>query len=157
MEPTITVRSQRNVPRADEGEFQNLLRRYEVRERVEGRVRTLGGLYLAISALGILSACIAFTAIAPWGLLSGDPTATALLAGLGGTVAAVLLVLSAPGLIGGLALLTRRPWARLYAMVFSAVILFWFPLGTILGTYSLYVLLQPDTRFYFESHAPSRP
>jgi hypothetical protein len=35
-------------------------------------------------------------------------------------------------------------------MVFAAVILFWFPLGTILGTYTLYVLLQPDIRLYFE-------
>jgi len=150
MQPTITVKNARNSQRADEREFQRLLHRYEIREQVESRVRTLGGLYLAVSALGVLSACIVFVAIAPWGLLSGDPTATALLAGLGGTVAAVLLVLSAPGLIGGLALLTRRSWARVYALVFAAVIVFWFPLGTILGLYTLYVLLQPDSRCYFE-------
>jgi hypothetical protein len=150
MEPTLTVRNQRYSPRADEREFQGLLRRHERREQVERRVRTLGGLYLAVSALGMLSAGIAFVAIAPWGLLSGDPTAAALFAGLGGSVAAVLLILSAPGLIGGLALLTRRPWARIYAMVLAAVIFFWFPLGTILGTYALYVLLQSDIRLHFE-------
>ena len=150
MEPTIQLRNQRDRQSADEREFQSLLRRYEIRERTEGRIRTLGRLYLAVSAAGILAACIAFAAIAPWGLLSEDPTATALLVGLGGTVAAVLLVLSAPGLIGGLALLTRRSWARVYAMVFGAVILCWFPLGTILGAYTLYVLLQPEVRFYFE-------
>jgi hypothetical protein len=150
METTITARNRRTVPRADEREFQHLLRRFEARERVERRVRTLGGLYLAISAVGILCACLAFAAIAPWGLLSGDAGVTALLAGLGGTVAAVLLVLSAPGLVGGLALLTRRPWGRVYATVFGAVLLFWFPLGTILGTYTLWVLLPEDTRHYFE-------
>jgi hypothetical protein len=150
MEPTIRVRNQRCSQRADEREFQGLLRRYELREEAEGRIRTLGGLYLAVSAVGILSACVVFVAIAPWGLLSGDPTATAILAGLGGAIAAVLLVLSAPGLIGGLALLTRRSWARVYAMVLAALLLFWFPLGTILGTYTLYVLLQPEIRLYFE-------
>jgi hypothetical protein len=150
MEPTLTVRKAWHSPRADEREFQSLLRRYEKREEVEGRVRTLGRLYLAVSAVVMLCACIAFVAIAPWGLLSGDPIATALLAGLGGTLAALLLMLSAPGLIGGIALLTRRSWARVYAMVLAVVILFWFPLGTILGAYSLYVLLQPDTRLYFE-------
>ena len=150
MEPTIRVQSQRWPQQADEREFQGILRRYEVREQVEGRIRTLGGLYLAISAVGLLAACIAFVAIAPWGLLTGDPTATALLFGLGGAVAVVLLALSAPGLIGGLALLTRRTWARVYAMVLAALLLFWFPLGTILGTYTLYVLLQPDIRCYFE-------
>ena len=70
--------------------------------------------------------------------------------GLGGAIAAVLLVLSAPGLIGGLALLTRRSWARVYAMILAALLLFWFPLGTLLGTYTLYVLLQPEIRLYFE-------
>jgi len=150
MEPPIEVRSQRWPQGPDEREFQGLLRRYELRERAESRIRTLGGLYLAISAVGIVSACLAFVAIAPWGLLSGDQTATAILAGLGGAVAAVLLVLSAPSLIGGLALLSRRSWARAYAMVLAALLLFWFPLGTILGTYTLYVLLQPDIRLYFE-------
>ena len=150
MEPRIEVRSQRWPQGPEEREFQSLLRRYEIREQAEGRIRALGGLYLAISAVGIVSAGLAFAAIAPWGLLSGDPTATALLAGLGGAVAAVLLALSAPGLIGGLALLTRRSWARVYAMVLAALLLFWFPLGTILGTYTLYVLLQPDIRLYFE-------
>jgi hypothetical protein len=150
MKPTLTARNEGCSLRANEREFQDLLRRYEMREQVERRVRTLGGLYLAISALGILSACIAFAAIAPWGLLSGDPTATAVFGVLGGSAAAVLLALSAPGLIGGLALLAQRPWARLYAIILAAVILFWFPLGTILGAYTFYVLLQPETRFYFE-------
>lgn len=150
MKPPIEVRSQRWPQSPEEREFQGLLRRYEARERAEGRIRTLGGLYLAISAVGIVSACLAFVAIAPWGLLSGDPTATAVLAGLGGAVAAVLLALSAPSLIGGLALLSRRSWARVYAMVLAALLLFWFPLGTILGTYTLYVLLQPEIRLYFE-------
>ena len=59
MEPTITVRNERYSPRADEREFQGLLRRYERREQVESRIRTLGGLHLAVSALGMLSACIA--------------------------------------------------------------------------------------------------
>lgn len=150
MEPPIEVRSQRWPQRPEEREFQGLLRRYEAREQAESRIRTLGGLYLAISAVGIVSACLAFVAIAPWGLLSGDPTATAILAGVGGAVAAVLLALSAPSLIAGLALRSRRSWARVYAMVLAALLLVWFPLGTILGTYTLYVLLQPDIRLYFE-------
>ena len=150
MEPAITLRNERVSPRADEADFQRLLRRYEMREQVENRVRMLGLLYLAVSALGILCAGIAFLAIAPWGLLSGDPTATALLAGVGGVIAAVLLIVSAPGLIGGLGLLTRRSWARAYGIALAAVLLLWFPLGTILGAYTLYVLLQPETSSYFD-------
>lgn len=140
--------------RPDEREFARDLRRIERRGVALERVRLLGAVHTGFGAFGIAVGVIAFLAIAPWGLLSGDSTATALLAGLGGAIAAVLLVISAPGLIGGLALLTGRSWARLYAMVLSGVLLLWFPLGTILGTYSLYVLLQPDTRFYFERRRP---
>jgi hypothetical protein len=150
MEPATRLQDERVVPRADEADFQRLLQRYELRERVENRVRSLGRLYLAVAALGILCAGIAFVAIAPWGLLLGDPTASAVLAGVGGGVAAVLMILSAPGLIGGIGLLTRRSWARAYAVVLGAVLLLWFPLGTLLGAYTLYVLLQPDTSLYFD-------
>lgn len=150
MEAATGLRNERVAPRADERDFQRLLRRYEMREQVENRVRILGRLYLAVGVLGILCAGIAFLAIAPWGLLSGDPTATVVLAGVGGAVAAGLLILSAPGLIGALGLLTRRSWARAYAVVLGAVLLLWFPLGTLLGAYTLYVLLQPETSLYFE-------
>ena len=85
------------------------------------------------------------------GDMPANKMALAVFGVLGGSAAAVLLLLSAPGLIGGFALLTQRSWARLYAMVLAAVLLFWFPLGTILGAYTLYVLLQPETRFYLEA------
>jgi hypothetical protein len=136
--------------RADEREFQGLLRRHEIRERVERRVRTLGALYLAVSALGILCAGIAFAAIAPWGLLSGDPFATALFGVLGGGATALLLMLSVPWLIGGLGLLAQRPWARVYAVMLAVLVLGWFPLGTLLGAYSLFVLLPSDAQHCFK-------
>ena len=59
MEQTIRVRSQRWCQGAEDREFEGLLRRYELREQAEGRIRTLGRLYLALSAVGMLSACAA--------------------------------------------------------------------------------------------------
>jgi ribosomal protein L40E len=43
-------------------------------------------------------------------------------------------------LLTGYALLTRQPWGRVFAIVFSILALFHFPLGTALGIYSLWVL-----------------
>jgi ABC-type glycerol-3-phosphate transport system permease component len=40
----------------------------------------------------------------------------------------------------GYALLTRQPWGRVLAIVFSIFALFHFPLGTALGIYTLWVL-----------------
>jgi hypothetical protein len=43
-------------------------------------------------------------------------------------------------LLTGYALLTRQRWGRVFAIVFSILALFHFPLGTALGIYSLWVL-----------------
>ena len=48
MEPTIEVRNVRRPQGPEEREFQGILRRYELREQAEGRIRSLGALYLAI-------------------------------------------------------------------------------------------------------------
>jgi hypothetical protein len=40
----------------------------------------------------------------------------------------------------GYALMTRQPWGRILAIVFSIFALFHFPLGTALGIYTLWVL-----------------
>lgn len=149
MRTTGALYGQDWTTREDEREFQGLLRRHEVRACAERRVRTLGGLHLVVAALGISCAGITFTAIAPWGLLSGDPLATAVFGALGGGATALLLILSAPWLIGGLGLLARRPWARVYAVILGILMLGWFPLGTLLGAYTLFVLLPSDTRHAF--------
>jgi len=136
--------------RADEREFEGVLRRVERRERARSRVRVLGAVYTGLSLLGTLAAGLAFAAIAPWGLLSGDPTATIVLGSLGSIVAGTLLVLSLPGLVAGVGLLKRRPWARSLALVLAIPQLFWVPLGTLLGAFTLAVLIPDDTRELFE-------
>jgi ABC-type glycerol-3-phosphate transport system permease component len=40
----------------------------------------------------------------------------------------------------GYALLTRQPWGRVLAIIFGVIALIHFPLGTAVGTYTLWVL-----------------
>lgn len=67
------------------------------------------------------------------------------LGGIGMFLFVLMLVLSVPGLIAGIGLLRMRPWARILTIVVSALELLSFPIGTALGLYGLWVMLQPET------------
>jgi hypothetical protein len=76
---------------------------------------------------------------------------------VGGAVGAGVFLLMAlfaiPGLILGWGLLNYAPWARIFGIVVSIleiVSLHTFGIGTILGIYSLIILLNPETAALFE-------
>lgn len=57
----------------------------------------------------------------------------------------LMAVLSAPAMIAGIALLRGASWGRVLTIVVAALQLLSFPLGTALGIYCLWVMLQPET------------
>ena len=54
-----------------------------------------------------------------------------------------------PGLLAGYGLLKRASWGRVLAIVVGVLGLFNFPVGTVIGIYSLWVLLQNAATDYF--------
>lgn len=64
-------------------------------------------------------------------------------------VLGIFVVLSLPGIIGGIGLLLRHGWARVVLLVVSFLQLINFPLGTALGIYTIWVLFQDDAREVF--------
>jgi hypothetical protein len=114
-------------------------------EKMEKHVTVLGILYIAFSALGLLLAVIIFTAIVGGGMISGDSEAMTITAVVGPAVALFFVLLSAPGLIGGIYLLKHRPWARILVLVLGFINLIEIPIGTALGIYTIWVLLKNET------------
>lgn len=121
-------------------------------------IRILAYLHIVFGSLGIVGAVIVlfvFGGIA--GIVGasnpGDPEAWHVampIIGIVGLVLSVLvLMLSLPGVIAGFGLLRFRPWARLLMIVLSALNLLSIPIGTALGIYGLWVLLQPETERLF--------
>jgi hypothetical protein len=53
----------------------------------------------------------------------------------------------------GFALLTRKPWGRVLAIVIGVLALFKFPVGTALGIYTLWVLAPADSGAEYDSIA----
>ena len=88
---------------------------------------------------------------------SGDPEAILafpIMGALGGLIFVVLLIFSAPQIIGGIGLLKMQPWARILMIVLSALSLLSIPIGTALGIYGLWVLLNEETVRLFAAPAP---
>ena len=112
---------------------------------MEKHVTVLGILYIAFSALGLLLAVIVFTAIVGGGVISGDSQAMAITGIVGPAIAFFLVLVSAPGLIGGIFLLKYRPWARILVLVLGFINLIEIPIGTALGIYTIWVLLKNET------------
>ncbi len=84
------------------------------------------------------------------GIHDADPEHGALAAPIammiGLCVAGFLLLLSAPSIIGGWGLIKGKSWSRVLMIVISALHLLSFPLGTALGIYGLWVLLNEQSR-----------
>jgi hypothetical protein len=55
-----------------------------------------------------------------------------------------ILILSIAGIIGAIGVLKRKEWGRITLLVISFFNLVRFPLGTVLGIYSIWVLLNDE-------------
>lgn len=123
--------------------------------KMDEHVTILGALYIAFNALMLFAAIIVFVVIVGGGLLSGDADAIAITSGVGSAIAFLLVILSAPGIIGGIGLLKRRYWARILVLVLGFLNLVHIPLGTLLGIYTIWVLMKEETAQLFVSESRS--
>ena len=111
---------------------------------LDSHITILGALYIAFSVLGILLALGLSMAIIGGGLISGDRDAVTATTLVGGCLGGLLLFISLPGLVGGIYLMKRRRWARILVLVLGFLNLLNIPLGTLLGAYTIWVLLKPE-------------
>jgi len=70
-----------------------------------------------------------------------------------GAIGLGLSVIGMAGIIAGLGLMSRAPWARVLAIVLGCISLLHPPLGTALGIYTLWVLAPQDSCRDYESLA----
>jgi hypothetical protein len=122
---------------------------------METHVKVLGTLQIAMSAMCLLGAIVLmliFGGVIGAVTAADDPDAMVALPVIGLTGAALvsfLVVLSLPGLITGIGLLQRRPWARIAGIVISIVGMMFIPFGTAIGVYGLWILFSKETERLF--------
>ncbi len=69
----------------------------------------------------------------------------------------LVLICAVPGIVAGIGLLKFRPWARILTIVLSALNLFSVPIGTAVGVYGLWTLLNSETEQLFRSAPAVQP
>ena len=125
---------------------------------MQTHVKVLGVVYMAVGACMLILALFLFLTMGSVAGIVGataEPQDAAIaipVLGLAGTaLAAMLGSLSLPSLITGYGLLNFKPWARIVGIVLSAVSLINIPIGTIVGAYGLWVLLNKETERLFDN------
>jgi len=104
---------------------------------VYGAYRAAAGIFAVLFLMGVATPSL-FGGIGPRGL-SFLPFAP-VMGGLAAVAGVFILLTSCLSFITGYALLTRRPWGRVLAIVVAIVSLIKLPVGTALGIYTLWVM-----------------
>ncbi len=107
-------------------------------------LKVVAALNIGLGVLGLILAMIAFIVLAFIGLFSGDPDALPILTIIAFIVGGFLLITSVPDIIGGIGIVKRQSWSRILVLILSVLKLINIPLGTIVGIYSIWVLMQDE-------------
>ena len=116
---------------------------------MEKHITLVAVLNIGFGVMGLLLACLAFLVIAGGGIISGDPDAMIITMIAASAITIFFIITSLPALIGGIGLLKRRGWARILVMIIAVLDLFLIPIGTLIGAYTLWVLLNDETANIF--------
>lgn len=109
-------------------------------------VTAVGAIQIAFSVLGLIAAFVVFFAINfARGFVDNDEIATMVLRFVGTVLPVIIGLASALGLVGGIALLSYQPWARILVIIIAALGCLNIPIGTLVGVYSIWVLMQDET------------
>src|SRR5689334_2428260 len=119
---------------------------------MQTHVKVLGVVYLAFGVCTLLVALFTVLAVGGAAGIVGataerqDAAIAIPILGIAGTaLAAFLAAFALPSLITGYGLLKFKPWARIVGIILSAISLIHLPIGTLIGAYGLWVLLNKET------------
>jgi len=111
---------------------------------MEKHINIVAALQIGISIFNLLIALLIFTLFK---LIIGfvdDSGGEMVLSTIANVVAIVFIIVSLPGILAGLGLFKRQEWARILTLVLSVISIFNFPIGTGVGIYSIWALVQPE-------------
>ena len=118
----------------------------------ETHVNIVAWLHIVLSALGLLVTALVFLVFVGIGLVlaaTEGSEAMGIFAVIATIISAFLLLVSAPGLVGGIGLLKRQNWARILVLILRVLQLFNVPFGTAVGIYSLWALTRQEIMALF--------
>ena len=120
--------------------------------KMKKHVTAVGAIQIAFGVLGLIGAFVVFFALNfARGFVDHDEIATMVLRFVGSILPLIIGLGSTLGLIGGIALLSYQSWARILVIVVAALGCLNIPIGTLVGVYSIWVLMQDETVKLFKA------
>ena len=111
---------------------------------MERHINVIAALRIGFSIFGLLIGGMIFTLLYFVGDLVDDHEAEFVLTIIANVVIVLIIILSIPGIIAGIGLFKRKEWARILTLILSVLDLFNIPIGTAIGVYSIWALVQPE-------------
>ncbi|WP_297101381.1 hypothetical protein [uncultured Draconibacterium sp.] len=111
---------------------------------MEKHINVVATLQIVYSILGLLIAGAIFALFHVIGDFADDHDAEIVLSIIANVIMIIAFVVSLPGILAGIGLFKRKEWARILTLIISVLNLFSFPIGTGIGVYSIWALVQPE-------------
>ena len=112
-------------------------------------IKILSFLFIAYGVIKCIIGLVIMNILSMAGDLSGNIDAMRITSIIGNSVGGILMILSIPSIIGGIALYKRQEWGRILALVLCFLSLISIPFGTALGIYGIWVLLNDESKELF--------
>ena len=122
-------------------------------------VTIIGALYIGMGVLLILAAIIVAVTLLGAGwitLTSGENLPFWILLTVTLVTGFFLLLFAVPHIVAGIGLLNLKPWSRYLAMVLAVFGLFNIPVGTAIGVYTLWALVQDKVEQLFSEQGQAQ-
>jgi len=111
---------------------------------MERHINVVAALQIGYSILGLIIGIVLFVVFNVIGGFVDEQEAQFVLPIVANVVITLVSILSIPGIIAGIGLFKRKEWARILTLILSVLHLLSFPLGTAVGVYSIWALVQPE-------------
>jgi hypothetical protein len=114
--------------------------------KMKKHVTLVGSLQIGFSTLGLMAAVAVFVALTFARHMTEDDEVPQIVLGfLSVSIPILLGALSILGLVGGIGVLSYKPWARYLVIVLATIGCVNIPIGTAKGVYTIWVLIQDET------------
>jgi hypothetical protein len=124
----------------------------------QNHITLLGVLHIARGTFVLLIGVAAFSILTGIGVIADDRTAMGVLGLIGTAIMVLLGLLAIPSIIAGIGVLMHREWGRILALVVGFLSLIDIPIGTAIGIYTIWVLLNEPGKSQFQmTAAPTAP
>src|SRR5882724_9847645 len=111
------------------------------------KIKILGWIHVALGGIGLVAGLALCAGL--WFSPDGESVEAFFYVAPAILMLAIFMLI--PGLIGGIGLLRLQPWARILIIMLSGLELLSFPIGTVLGGFGLWVLLNRQVKEQFVS------